>query len=251
MKHQEWLRIERKHHDDRALEYVERYGEAKKHRIPEEMFLFSHLREIRNPLIIDIGCGPALSISKVLQDLEGGFFYIGVDISIRLLEMARRNLPQGHFLLGDGSIPPLKEGIADVVLSLGFLHHAPDEKEAARRLLSLLKQGGYLLIREPAEEAFRNWKGESPLERGIDPEGLIKVMERGGGRLIDYRRFNSTFSNRFQHLLHLTRLYHLVEWSRTYWKAKTRLDVLLDKRLGGRCYLFRGCDFSMVIRRER
>lgn len=240
-----WIKAERDYHDRTAREYVEKYCKARQHQIPEELFLFRHLPHEGRPLIVDVGCGPSIFIAEKVKKLGISPLYVGIDISEALIKIAKRNLPEGMFIIADGSEIPLKESVADYVISLGGLHHIPDIENTIINLIKILKPGGYLLIREPSPEAFReDWSGESPMERGIDPEEIISTTKTEGAILIDYRRFNSNFFNSIRHLLPITRLYRLIEWSDSYWKIKTYIDSILSSIFGSILpYFIRGWIF--------
>lgn len=180
MDKKEWINAEREYHNEKAEYYLVKYGNAKQHQIPEEIFLFHYLPRDKKFLIVDIGCGPSISISRTLKKFETLPTYIGIDISERLINIARKNLPSGYFIIADGSELPLKTSVADYIVSLGSLHHIPDLENTITSLLRILKPGGYLLLREPSEEAFHNWAGDSPMERGIDPERLILIAQKIG-----------------------------------------------------------------------
>lgn len=246
-----WINSEREYHDRTVEQYVEKYGKAKQHQIPEEVFLFRYLPHNRKSLIVDVGCGPSIFISDKLKKFMIPPTYIGIDMSEELIKIAKKNFPKGIFIIADGSEIPLKDSVADFVISLGGLHHIPDIENTITYLLKILKPGGHLLIREPSPEAFReNWKGESPMERGISPEEIMSIIKDQKAILVDYRRFNSNLFNSFRHLLHITRIYRLLEWSDLYWKIKTYLDSALSAAFGSILPYLRGLDFCMVVKKK-
>lgn len=95
--------------------------------------------------ILDLGCGsgdPAdVEISKEHQ-------VAGIDISQTQINLARQNVPTGHFLHGDASTAEIPPSSFDAVVSFYTLEHIPREehKTVLRRICKWLRVGGLLLI---------------------------------------------------------------------------------------------------------
>ena len=86
-------------------------------------------------LILDIGCGSGLS-GNVLE--ENGHYWIGVDISQSMLNVAQEREVEGDLILGDmGEGMPFKPGTFDGAISISALqwlcnadksHHVPQKR---------------------------------------------------------------------------------------------------------------------------
>ena len=123
-------------------------------RIPREAMLMEALRPLlaeRNNLgrILDIGCG----VGAPAEFLRGSYTdYRGVDHSGKLIAAARdfnKGNPQAQFLAADiEDIPDDWKG-ADLVLSIGALHHMADLDAVMGRLTELARPGGILEVVEP------------------------------------------------------------------------------------------------------
>lgn len=93
------------------------------------------LPEDEKCLILDVGCGSGLS-GSVLE--ENGHYWIGIDISKSMLDVALEREVEGELILGDmGEGMPFKAGTFDAVISVSALqwlcnadktHHVPHKR---------------------------------------------------------------------------------------------------------------------------
>jgi SAM-dependent methyltransferase len=96
--------------------------------------------------LVDVGCGNGrhLVLAATL-----GKWGIGVDLSPRLLELARQRVPPGTGLVvGDARGLPLPDGVAGAVMAVAMLHHVPDEegrRTVARELQRITRPGAPVL----------------------------------------------------------------------------------------------------------
>jgi len=102
-----------------------------------------------DPLVVDAGCGGALSALEYFSPVLSDIRYLGLEISeavdvaaARFLESGR----QGAFVQGDILNPPLADGSVDVIFSEGVLHHTDSTRGALLRLAKLLKPGGRFMF---------------------------------------------------------------------------------------------------------
>jgi arsenite methyltransferase len=175
----------------RAREWLlERYGEV------AEAPWWSEYGEA--PLLLDAGCGAAMSAIELLQGRLRDVRYLGVDASTSV-EIARdrfaeRELP-GAFMQADFTQLPLGSDSVDVILAEGVLHHTPSTAQALFRLANHLRPGGRLLlyvyrrkgpIREFTDDYLRarlqdmtpeeGWKALLPLTRLGEELGRLNVV---------------------------------------------------------------------------
>lgn len=97
--------------------------------------------------ILDSGCGNG-RLFKVLK--EKNVQYYGIDFSEKLIELAKKEFPEGNFQVGNALKLPFPDQFFDKVYSISVLHHLPSRdfriqylKEAKR----VLKPGGTLILR--------------------------------------------------------------------------------------------------------
>tara|TARA_A100001015_G_C15017884_1_gene726423 strand:- start:1185 stop:1847 length:663 start_codon:yes stop_codon:yes gene_type:complete len=92
--------------------------------------------------IIDIGCGNGRNMN-----LRKDCFFQGLDYNMELFQKStHKNL---NLIQGDNLNIPLREGIADTVLSIAVIHHFCTETrriKALRELFKILKPNGKILI---------------------------------------------------------------------------------------------------------
>ncbi len=101
------------------------------------------------PLLVDAGCGAALSALELFGDRLRAVRYLGVDVSDAVDTAAARFAARGlsaAFLQADLRRLPLDDGSVDIVFSEGVLHHTDSTEAALKRLAKLLRPGGRLLF---------------------------------------------------------------------------------------------------------
>jgi 2-polyprenyl-3-methyl-5-hydroxy-6-metoxy-1,4-benzoquinol methylase len=105
--------------------------------------------------ILDLGCGAGIPIDEYC--IAKGHNVIGLDISEKQIELARKHVPQGHFEVRDMfSLAPGAYQV-DAVVSFYAIFHTPREhhEQLLRTLGSFLAPRGWLLITMAASE----WEG--------------------------------------------------------------------------------------------
>lgn len=101
------------------------------------------------PLVVDAGCGAALSALELFGDRLAQVRYLGVDVSDAVDTAAARFAARGlraAFLQADLGRLPLPDGTVDVLFSEGVLHHTDSTEQALKQLSKLLKPGGRFLF---------------------------------------------------------------------------------------------------------
>ena len=97
--------------------------------------------------VLEVGCGCGYAADY----LEGLYAdYVGVDYAERLVEYARRLHGRDNVRFEAADIndyrPP---GPVDVVVMIGVLHHFDEPDKAFKRIVEMLKPGGWLVVNEP------------------------------------------------------------------------------------------------------
>lgn len=115
------------------------------------------------PVVVDAGCGAAMSALELFKPVWDRIRYFGCDISTAV-DVARQRVGErglaGAFLQADLSQLPLAEGSVDVIFSEGVLHHTDSTQNALRSLAKLLRPGGRFM--------FYIYKKKGPLREFTD-----------------------------------------------------------------------------------
>ena len=139
--------------------------------------------------ILDVGCGTGRLCSFV-QDKHVD--YIGVDISQKMLEVAKRDCAQGKFLQASMLRLPFTDHTFDRVFSIAALHHlaTADERLAAlRESVRVLKPGGKLYLTVMGLWLPRYWKNR----QGAFNEVSLPWIKQAG---VNVDRYYHAFTKR-------------------------------------------------------
>jgi SAM-dependent methyltransferase len=102
-----------------------------------------------NPILLDAGCGAAVSGLGLFEPVLDRVRYLGVDVStavdVAKARFAERGLSAG-FLQADLAQLPLAENSVDVVFSEGVLHHTDSTRSALAAIVRHLKPDGRILF---------------------------------------------------------------------------------------------------------
>jgi len=101
--------------------------------------------EYRGKLVLDAGCGNG-RYAKLANDW--GSRVVCVDISTAV-EIAQANVgsrPEVAVVQADLFRLPFRQGLFDIVYSIGVLHHTPDARGAFHAIQPLVKPGGFFSI---------------------------------------------------------------------------------------------------------
>ena len=98
--------------------------------------------------ILDVGCGTGNLTRALLHRLSGSGSVIAVDISSRMIEVARRKIvdPRVSWLTADARHLPIGGGECDRVLCCSVWPHFDDRAGVAEELGRVLRPGGALHV---------------------------------------------------------------------------------------------------------
>jgi ubiquinone/menaquinone biosynthesis C-methylase UbiE len=172
-----------------------------------------------NPILLDAGCGAALSTLALFEGAFDRIHYLGVDVSdavdVAKARFDERGIP-AEFLQSDLNDLPLPDNSVDHIFSEGVLHHTDNTATAFARLVRHLKPGGRFMfyvyrrkgpIREFTDDYVRDklqlmtpekgWAAMMPLTKlgkvlgdlniQVDIPESIDLLQIPGGR-IDLQR---------------------------------------------------------------
>jgi len=133
--------------------------------------------------VLDLGCGgggPATRTLAARHDL------VGVDISERQLERARRLVPKARFVRADAAEVDFEPESFDAVVSLFMLGHVPRAKQRPllERIFEWLAPGGWLLATfgtaNTDDEVEPDWLGAPMFFASYDEEWNRRAVESAG-----------------------------------------------------------------------
>src|SRR6187431_2242754 len=96
--------------------------------------------------VVDLGCGSGV-FTDVLQ--RRGYRCCGVDLSPKLIEVARAKFRDVEFVEGDAEQLPFADASFDGVLLSGLVHHLPDPFRCAAEVFRILRPGGRFVAFDP------------------------------------------------------------------------------------------------------
>jgi SAM-dependent methyltransferase len=137
-------------------------------------------RELGGPaarLLVSVGCGPAEGLAWLAPHAGPGGRVVGVDAD----PSHAREVAAAHLVVGRIQAPPLRPGVADVVLALDVLEHVADDAAALRAAAALLRPGGLLLVTVPAFGLL--WGQQDAVShhlRRYTRTGLARVFQAAG-----------------------------------------------------------------------
>lgn len=93
----------------------------------------------RGVKLLEVGCGSGLIYERIVPDLLPNDGYIGIDVSEKMLSIARRRYPEGQFRRGDGYDLELPDRSFDVVVCFEVLGHIPEIERFVPELLRVCR----------------------------------------------------------------------------------------------------------------
>ena len=137
--------------------------------------------------VLDLGCGAGFASIQLLQR---GYQVTGVDLSEKMLDLARKNCSDtgvGNitFQRGNAEQLDLEDASYDAVIALGVIEYTASDGRVLREMNRLLKPGGYLILSVPNRFCLYNinipfncmvnfnqlvrWIKKSSLKKGFPP----------------------------------------------------------------------------------
>ena len=138
--------------------------------------------------VLDLGCGSGLPVAAQLSRL--GHRVVGVDISAHQVALARRNVPEGHFVHDDMMEVKLPQASFDAVAAFFAITHVPRDEHARLlgRIFSWLRPGALFVGSFGAGEADgveNDWLGVPVFFSHFDAATNRELVGQAGFDLLD------------------------------------------------------------------
>jgi len=109
----------------------------------EKPATLSLLKGIKGKKILDLGCGTG-ALSKILKNR--GAIVSGIDISPKMINIAKRNVKNVEFKIGSFYKIPYKSSSFDIVVASLVMHYASDLNKSFKEVKRVLKRDGVFIF---------------------------------------------------------------------------------------------------------
>jgi len=131
-------RIAKRYHEGRTVAKKMVYNEFNE--VPATLSL---LRKIKGKKILDLGCGTGI-YTKILK--RRGAHVQGIDISPKMIEIAKQNVRGVDFRIGSVYDLPYESGTFDIVLASLVVHYFGNLDRAFKEIRRVLKKNGVFIF---------------------------------------------------------------------------------------------------------
>ena len=155
--------------------------------------------------LLDLCCGSGVPVAKYFRD--HGFEITGIDISEVMIKIAREQIPDGDFQLGDMSEVDFDEGAFDLIVSTYAIIHVRREKQEAlfRNIHRWLRPGGrtYLVLGDADQPAVikEDWHGVQMYWSYYSPETYDRLFLKIGFRKVWSEEVTLSNGERFYNII--------------------------------------------------
>jgi 2-polyprenyl-3-methyl-5-hydroxy-6-metoxy-1,4-benzoquinol methylase len=156
----------------------------------QQRYLFDNRHEIdnfaslvcKNGMILDVGCGSGVPVAYTLS--KKGFKVIGIDISEEMINLARKHVPKGVFLLQDMKSMDFDSNTFDGIISTYAIFHIPREQhlKLMKNFNTMMKKAGLLLVSMGSTE----WEGKDKFHGAMmywshyDSQKNVDIVKKAG-----------------------------------------------------------------------
>lgn len=138
---------------------------SERNQFKNDKFL-EHLNRLLSPKshILDIGCGAGKPVDRFF--VERGHIVTGIDLSEKMIDLARKNVPEAHYSVRDMSELITGEFQVDAIVSFYAIFHIPREQHQTlfKKMNSFLPKFGLILVSMGSSE----WVGKEENFHGAE-----------------------------------------------------------------------------------
>jgi len=152
--------------------------------LPELTYLVSLLPE--NAKILDVGSGTGIPVARFFVD--HGFSVTGIDISEKMLELAKENAPEAEFFQLDMNDLDFPEDSFHCITALYSLFHVPKEKHQSvlENFIRMLKPEGILFfcVGSKGGDWTDEFLGSEMFWSNYSPEKTLSLVREAGFEIL-------------------------------------------------------------------
>ncbi len=153
------------------------------------------LQPTKESKIADFGCGSGI-FTQLLQ--QKGYLCLGLDLSDRLLKIAKTQAHSIDFVQGDVEALPFNDNSLDYIMLSCLVHHLPDPLLCAKEIFRVLKPEGKFIAFDPnrlnpfmylyrdKSSPFYSAKGVTPNERPVLPHQVRDTFSKAGFKVASH-----------------------------------------------------------------
>ena len=138
--------------------------------------------------VLDIGCGGGVPVAKYFA--ENDYSVTGIDLSPKMISLARKSVPSGRFICTDMQNLPFGSEEFEIIVSLFAIIHVPRElhNEILGRVFSILKPNGIFLVTLGFEDIesriVDDWMGARMFWSHYDIQTYEKMLKEVGFEIL-------------------------------------------------------------------
>ncbi|MDX1797868.1 MAG: class I SAM-dependent methyltransferase [Candidatus Lokiarchaeia archaeon] len=140
----------------------------------------------KNAHILDVGCGAGIPTAKFL--INRGIKVTGIDLSDKMLSLARVNVPSAEFIKMDMNELKFEENTYDGIISVYTLFHVSRNNhiQIFKKFFEILKSGGILLINTGISESEGKsyFFGVPMFWSNFNPKTTLELVKKAGFSII-------------------------------------------------------------------
>lgn len=162
------------------------------------------LGDVKNKKILDLGCGPGLYAKTLLNK---GAKIKGIDISEKMIKIAKKEAPKAEFKQGDSENLPYKNNEFDIVVASLVLGHIKSWDKTLEEIKRVLKKRGIFVfsIHNPVTEKStkKKWffKKFRIIKNYFEEDAIIRKYKGGDKNKIEAIHYHKTYTTVIRNLL--------------------------------------------------
>lgn len=144
--------------------------------------------------ILEVGVGQGVVLKHIYERGRNIQSLTGLDLSDRLIEMARKNVPSAHIVKGDAEEMPFPNESFDIVVMIDVFQYLLNVDKALSEVRRVLRKGGSFIVTVPNRDwvlfkrYIKNRKNIQPIEdRFFNFNEMAGLLSSHGFSIVSYR----------------------------------------------------------------